>query len=130
MELKDISSQQHTDNQRDSGSQRTDKEETDTDFLQPGDKARSGRNTDNSDEHIQPDIIQYPKGRFRDSSESRMLRTQPSEDQSGDQRPATRTQADGNTSEMDRQSPHDTSEKNPEADENHIRLVCRAIGIA
>src|SRR5699024_3746055 len=110
--------------------QRTDKEETDTDLLQPGDKARSSRNTDNSDEHIQPDIIQYPKGRFRDSPESLMLGTQPSEDQSGDKRPATRTQADGNTSEMDRQSPHDTSEKNPEADENHIRLACRAIGIA
>ncbi len=130
MELKDISSQQHTDDQWDSGSQRTDEEEADADLLQAGDKARSGRNADNGDEHIQPDVVQHPKGWFRNSSESRMLGTQPAEDQSGDQRPATRTQADGNTSEMDRQSPHDTSEKNSEADENHIRLVRRAVGIA
>ena len=61
MKFKEITPHQDTGYQRNSRSQGTDNKQAHSYFFESGHETRTSRNPDDGNEHIQPDIIQYPK---------------------------------------------------------------------
>ena len=87
------------------------------------------RNAHYRDEHVQTDIVQHPLRRFGNAPEGGVLTAEPAEEQAGNQCAAACAQADGDAADMDGKCSEQTSDKDTQAYEYHVRLVGRAVYI-
>ena len=129
IETKDETARQHADNERHRCGGNPPQEQTDADLPDAGDEAASRGNADRRQETADADRRHEPHGRARDAPEGRMDRAQPTEDQTGDERPACRRDGERNRADRDDERAYQRAGGYRQADEGDVGGVGRPISV-
>src|ERR1700754_1311902 len=127
IEAKHVLSDEHRQDQRHRRNNNAPEEEAEAKLLQPGNKARPGRDADHGDEHVEADRIHEPHGRRWYSSEGRTHRAQPSEEKSGNQRAAGGGQRERYATDLVDKRADQRTDRDSRTNKGHIGRVDRAL---